>query len=237
MALDPIDHAALDRPIWSALTSAQRALAEGGALAKRFPADTAPFAATLDETPAAYAALGALIPANGSVALFTPRPVLPPPSLEIERTATLFQMVASGLPPAGARDPEVLDLGEAHAGEMIGLAELTKPGPFASRTHRLGRYIGIRVDGRLVAMAGERMRLDAYVELSAVCVHPDYRGKGYARTLLSTLMAAAPRQGLVPFLHVFDRNAGAIALYRDMGFEVRLHAHLSVLRHAGPGPT
>lgn len=232
MALVSEGERLLDRPIWSALTSAQAGIAEGGALAKRFPVDIAPFAATRDETLAAYAALGALIPANGSVALFTPQPISPPDDLAVERTAPLFQMVAPGIPPRAAHDPRVRDLGEADVGDMLRLADLTKPGPFASRTNRLGRYIGIRVDAELVAMAGERMRLDTHVELSAVCVHPAHRGRGYARTLLEIMMAASARQGLVPFLHVFEQNAGAIALYREIGFEIRQRAHLFVLRHA-----
>jgi predicted GNAT family acetyltransferase len=104
---------------------------------------------------------------------------------------------------------------------MLRLAELTKPGPFGSRTRELGAFVGIRHRGALIAMAGERMCLDAWVEVSAICVHPDHRGRGYARLLTTAVMHGIAQRGARAFLHVFVDNSAAIALYRQLGFEVR----------------
>jgi predicted GNAT family acetyltransferase len=115
---------------------------------------------------------------------------------------------------------------------MLALAAATQPGPFGPRTIELGRYLGIRRGGTLVAMAGERMRLDGFTEISAVCVHPDHRGRGYAADLVLALAASIVARSEVPFLHVFSSNAAAISLYRKLGFAPRRRLHLAVLVRA-----
>jgi len=102
----------------------------------------------------------------------------------------------------------------------------TQAFPFFARTHALGRYIGIREDGRLAAMAGERMRYDGFTEISAVCVHPDFRGRGYAQALVRAMMRSIADRGDTPMLHVFDDNHGAIALYESLGFVGRAVFHV-----------
>jgi predicted GNAT family acetyltransferase len=104
---------------------------------------------------------------------------------------------------------------------MIALAELTEPGPFRARTHELGQFWGIRREGRLVAMAGERMKLPGFTELSGVCVHPDWRGHGFARDLSAFVAGAIAARGETPFLHVFADNRAAIRLYEQLGFTAR----------------
>jgi predicted GNAT family acetyltransferase len=104
---------------------------------------------------------------------------------------------------------------------MLALATLTRPGPFRARTHTLGRFIGIRDSGRLIAMAGERLKLDGFVEISAVCTHPDYRGRGYGGALMKMVGKRILSEGDTPFLHTYADNTVAIALYRRLGFEVR----------------
>jgi hypothetical protein len=104
---------------------------------------------------------------------------------------------------------------------MLALATLTKPGPFRRATHKLGRFVGVRDGGRLIAMAGERLQTDDFVEISAVCTHPDYRGQGLGAALLSTVGARIASEGRTPFLHTYADNEGAIALYRRLGFETR----------------
>src|SRR6202035_1729088 len=96
---------------------------------------------------------------------------------------------------------------------MVELTVLTKPGPFTLRSHELGTFLGIRIDGQLVAMAGERMKPANYTEITAVCVHPDHRGRGYAQALLAAVARQVSARGEIPFLHVFSNNDGAIALY------------------------
>jgi predicted GNAT family acetyltransferase len=110
------------------------------------------------------------------------------------------------------------------------LTKLTKPGPFTLRTHELGTFLGIRIDGQLVAMAGERMKPANYTEITAVCVHPAYRGRGYAQILLGAVARQILARGEIPFLHVFSHNESAIALYRRQGMEIRRRLYVTVLR-------
>jgi predicted GNAT family acetyltransferase len=131
------------------------------------------------------------------------------------------------------RSAEIVTLGANDAPAMVELTKLTKPGPFTLRTHELGTFLGIRVDGQLVAMAGERMKPANYTEMTAVCVHPDYRGRGYAQMLLGAVSRQISARGEIPFLHVFSDNAGAIGLYRRQGMEIRRRIFVTALRRAG----
>ena len=143
----------------------------------------------------------------------------------------ISQMVAEAPKPAPV-DFEVVELGDADAAEMLELATLTKPGPFFQRTHRLGRFIGVREGGRLAAMCGERLSLPGYTELSAVCTHPAFLGRGYAAGLMSLVTQGIIQRGDVPFLHVYDRNARAIALYERLGWVRRRAVEVSFLEAA-----
>jgi ribosomal protein S18 acetylase RimI-like enzyme len=227
------DHqAALDRPIWSALTSAHQTFAEGTALARRYPATVAPFAAVSDHSDAAWSDLADLAK-DDVVAILSQHPLDGVSGFDIRSTALVRQMVAaSAVQEADDVAFETLAIGDVPA--MLELTALTKPGPFLPRTHELGRYIGIRDGNRLAAMAGERMRLDGFTEISAVCVHPDYRGKSYAHALVKILMKAIANRGETSFLHVFDDNHGAIALYERLGFVSRTTLRFSALRRRSP---
>jgi ribosomal protein S18 acetylase RimI-like enzyme len=218
----------LDHPVWFALTSRQSALAEGGARARRYPPEVAPFAAMVDTAPHSFAALGALMSRSDHAVLFTPDPVNPPAEFKILFAATGEQMI--GLPREAADSAaDIVTLGAADVPAMMALTKLTNPGPFATRTHELGTFLGVRVDGQLVAMAGERMKPADYTEITAVCVHPAHRGRGYAQFLLATVARRISARGEIPFLHVFSENAGAIALYRRQGMETRRRLHVTVL--------
>ncbi len=177
------DTSALDRPIWSALTQNQAGLAQVAGPARRYPEDMARFAATEDLSPASIAALAPLFPPQGALALFEATDVSPPrldsrlaPGLDVMRRARVLQMVAGDTPVASG--PAFTPLGEADVADMLELVARTNPGPFAAGTHRLGRYLGLRQAGRLVAMAGERMKLAGFTEISAVCTAPELRGQG-----------------------------------------------------------
>jgi predicted GNAT family acetyltransferase len=146
-------------------------------------------------------------------------------------------MVCAGPIEERADGYEPVVLGDADVPAMLALTELTHPGPFGPLTHRLGTYIGIKIEGRLVAMAGERFVLPGYREISAVCTHPDWQGRGFARRLMARLAAAIYDSGLTPFLHVLAANHPAIALYERLGFRHRRTFTLQVLRRAAaPGP-
>ncbi|MCM5557054.1 GNAT family N-acetyltransferase [Pleomorphomonas sp. JP5] len=209
----------LDCPVWTALTSDHRALAVGGPLAIRYTPEVAPFAALAERTPTAFAALAALIPADGWVMLHTPDVPALPEGFVVHRQAPLLQMVLER--PVVADGGEPLTLGEADVPEMMDLAGRTQPGPFGRRTIELGHYVGLRDEGRLAAMAGERMRCGGFVEISAVCVDPDHRGRGHAARLTAHLAQRIQAAGRTPFLHVLAENAPAIALYEKLGFRRR----------------
>lgn len=221
----------LDHPIWSALTSRQQDLAEGNALARRYPSAIAPFAAIADASPENFVALGALMSPSDIAVLFTPDPVTPPAEFKTVLAETGEQMI--GTPAESAiRSAEIVRLGVDDVPDMMALTELTKPGPFTPRTHELGTFLGIRIEGQLVAMTGERMKPANYTEMTAVCVHPSHRGRGYAQALLAAVSRQILVRGELP-LHVFSSNKSAIALYQRQGMEIRRRLWVTVLqRHA-----
>jgi ribosomal protein S18 acetylase RimI-like enzyme len=224
---------ALDNVIWSALTSQHSSIAQGDELARRYPVEIARFAAMRDTSAESFASLTRLpLIAGDQLALFTVDELVgelaPPDQFEIVLKKSLEQMV--GPTTRGSVDRSLIEsLGAADADDMMALVELTKPGPFSIRTHELGSYLGIRDNGKLVAMVGERMRLDGHTEISAVCAHPDYRGRGYPYALIGALSNAILDRGDVPFLHVFSDNQSAIALYEKLGFTFRKTLQLTIL--------
>ena len=221
-----MDHP-LDRPVWTALTSRQAQLARGGARALRFDPDYGQFAACADPRDT-----DALLPlmAGGSVGVVEAGDTPFPPQLHAHH-AICNQMIAAAIAP-GAPGFDVVPLGDDDADEMLALATLTKPGPFYRHTNRLGDFIGVRIDGRLAAMAGERMKPDGFTEVSGVCTHPDFRGRGFAGGLMRLVAAKIIARGETPFLHVYPDNAGAIALYETLGFRFRAAIHYTVLSQA-----
>lgn len=222
----------LDRPVWSALSGPQAHLAvrQGGTL--RMDPSFGLFAALETGGDDEVAALGDLVRAYGITGLVELEPVAPPPGSERVSSAVCWQMVAQDLMPAAPAAFEILPLGEADGPEMLALATLTKPGPFFSRTHQLGAFVGVRVDGRLVAMAGERLRPEGFTEVSGVCTHPDHRGHGYAARLMSQVAGAILARGQQPFLHSYADNAGANRLYESLGFRLRREVVFTVLKPA-----
>ncbi|MBO9671733.1 MAG: GNAT family N-acetyltransferase [Sphingobium sp.] len=219
----------LDRGAWHALTGPQAGYAIGTSLAKRFHPDVGPLAAARDHSPEAIAALAALAPEEGVLATILARPMDLPQTVEIMRCSPALQMIMDD-PPAPFDHPDIEMLRPDDALEMRALADLTEPGPFSSRTHELGTFWGVRERGRIIAMAGERMRLAGYGEVSAVCVHPDARGRGLGELLTRKAAATVGARGLKPFLHVYADNAPAIAVYRRVGFRVRSDVIITMFR-------
>ncbi|MFE2877900.1 GNAT family N-acetyltransferase [Streptomyces roseus] len=210
----------LDNPVWSALTGPSSALAETGprGLAARYTADISPFVALADpQDPASWADLAALA-GPGTTVWITGLPT-PPPGWTTENSIPGVQLDGGAVRAEAA--PEAVLLGPADVPEMLELVGLTRPGPFARRTVELGTYLGIRHEGRLVAMAGERMRPPGWSEISAVCTHPDHRGRGLAGRLIRAVAAGIRERGDRPFLHAAADNTGALALYESMGFTLR----------------
>ncbi len=221
----------LDRPVWHALRTRQSAFAQGSSRALRYMSDISPFASAEDESPEALTELAALIPPDGTVLILQASSLPIPKGTVAMVEAEGTQMVARSVA-VPTSSPDVIDLGEEDAAEMHALATLTKPGPFLPHTHRLGSFVGIRQGGRLVAMAGERMKLPGYTEVSGVCTHPDARGRGYAGLLSRVVSGRIMARGETPFLHAYASNHAAIRLYESLGFEVQRHMHVKVLRRA-----
>ena len=221
----------LDRPVWSALTSRWKPLSLGDDRARRLAPEYGPFAAAADLSPESLAALAALAPAEGVLALLEAEAQPVPPALQASFGAPAVQMMCEAVTP-GEPAFAYAPLTDADASEMLALARLTKPGPFAERTHRLGRFIGVRTGGRLVAMAGERMRPTGFTEVSGVCTHPDARGRGYAAALMRVVARRILDEGETPFLHAYADNAGAIALYESLGFRIRRTIQVTMLARA-----
>ncbi len=187
----------------------------------------------LEPSEQGYESLAALAGPGGTAAVFLDEPYQPRPGWEHVGGAPLLQMVCANGVGTSATQPverEFVELTSADVPEMLELAALTKPGPFGKRTRELGNYIGIRREGTLVAMAGERMRVPGHAEVSAVCTHPEHTGKGYAQILMSEVMRRIRERGETPFLHVRKDNGRAIKIYERLGFRTRVVRHYAVLR-------
>jgi len=220
----------LQRPIWHALTTRQSGLAAGTPRARRFPIDVSPFAATAQDDPASLADLLPLAIPGQPLVFLQEGPIPTPPGLVEEFRGSGVQMTATCIT-APARTAHVLDLGDDDATDMLALATLTRPGPFLPRTNTLGAFVGIRDDrGRLMAMAGQRLRVEGHTEVSGVCTHPDARGHGHAALLSAIVARRILDHGQTPFLHAFTTNHTAIDLYSRLGFVVSRDISIAAFR-------
>jgi ribosomal protein S18 acetylase RimI-like enzyme len=220
----------LDNPAWFALTTKQAQVALGG-VARRYPVDVTPIGAVERADARALDELADLTPVGDWISL--PATVeglgpLVPPRLRITMQKLLVQMVCERRIEAARPPGDVARLTESDIAQMDGLTAITHPGPWRSNTFTLGTYLGVRSDGRLVAMAGQRMHMPGHREISAVCTHPDFRGRGYARFLVAELVNAVLDGGETAFLHVEESNERAQAVYRGLGFSERRRLPLLV---------
>ena len=217
----------LDNPIWSALSTEHRLLACSHGLARRYPPDVSPLAAFLHPTQDAFADLQRLVSPGEHVALFTASPLDVPGGWRIDRSRWIDQMICESSLDSSPLAP--LRLGTTDVPEMLDLTAATEPGPFLPQTIQMGNYFGIRAsDGRLVAMAGERLQSTAFAEISAVCTLPEFRGRGYARALVTFIAAQILAAGKTPFLHVKSENEAKV-VYQKIGFRLRAAIGLTVI--------
>ena len=224
----------LDRPIWSALTSGWVKLAEGSDAAWRIDRAVGLFGAARDESPESLAAFAALVPQRGELWLVERKPMRLPEGIRLAKEGFAVQMVLDRLVPGHRNPPDLIPLGDSDGAEMFALATLTEPGPYVRHSHRLGGFVGVKVDGKLVAMAGERMRMPGFAEISAVCTDPAWRGQGLAGHLTRHVANAILARGETPFLHCYASNAGTVALYEAMGFRVRTEIRAPILVRDAP---
>lgn len=219
----------LDKPIWTALTTRQTKFAIGSGSALRFRPTVEPFIASVDESPASLDAMAGLIASGEELILLQANPSPMPPGAELVSHRTAVQMVADraeSIPFA----PQVEPLSDKDADQMCALAELTRPGPFLRETHLLAQFWGIRENGRIVAMAGERMKLPGLSEVSGVCTHPDAQGRGFGTLLFRLVAGLISARGERPFLHAYADNAVAIRLYEKLGFKLRREMSVQLIR-------
>ena len=228
----------LDNPIWNSLATSHAHLAVGGnvghGLARRYPADIGPLSAVQELTAEAYADLAAIVPAGDVAVLFLDNSPEIPAGWQLVRGGAIIQMICPKIPDQPVLGEAILPLTPADFPEMVALATLTEPGPFRERTAELGGFVGIRVDGRLAAMAGRRLAPGSFTEVSAVCTHPDFRGCGYAKVLVAAVTRNIHSAGRRPFLTSFANNAGAIRIYEQVGFVHRRNFQLAVLKPPSP---
>jgi len=220
----------LDNPAWSALISGNSNLAHGNDEVKYFDAAVSPFVGMKENSADHLLQLHDLLPHNSPVIFIDPVEKELPARWNILRKIHCLQMIYKGPATPVASTPELVPLIDAHLPQMLALTKLTNPGPFAERTIDFGHYQGIFDGERLVAMAGQRIHAFNYAEISAVCTHPDYLGKGYARHLLlfqaNRIMAASE----IPYLHVRKDNYRAISVYESLGFETRRELYFHVMQ-------
>jgi GNAT superfamily N-acetyltransferase len=232
------NEALLDNPIWNSLATGHAHFAIGGhighGLARRYPADIGPLSAVQELSSEAYADLAAIVPEGDVAVLFLEHGVEIPANWQLVRDGALIQMVCPTVPDRPSLAEAILPMTSADFPEMVALASLTEPGPFRDHTANLGGFVGIRVDGRLAAMAGQRLAPTGFAEVSAVCTHPDFRGRGYAQALVAAVARNIHAEGRMPFLTSFEANPGAIRIYRQVGFVHRRTFELAVVKPPSP---
>jgi GNAT superfamily N-acetyltransferase len=222
------DSFVLDNVVWASLSGPHERFATTRGQAARYPGDVAPFVALAPHSDeSVWDDLAELFGPGGVVALVGVE--LPPPSRwDVLNKIDAVQMTSAKL--YGETDPEIVPLSPADVPEMLALVERTKPGPFLERTIELGNYFGIRREGVLIAMAGERLHPPGWTEISAVCTDSDYRGQGLGSRLMQAVGAGIVGRGERPLLHAASTNASAIRLYEQLGFTLRRHIPIEVLR-------
>jgi GNAT superfamily N-acetyltransferase len=218
----------LDNPIWHALRTRNRQFSCGTDQASYFRRDVAAFAGLQHNSKSDFDCLHRTIPFNGPVILFTPGKILIPAGWQPLVSRTLLQMIYEQPNFSENADQALVSLTDKDIPAMLALTALTNPGPFFSRTIDFGNYKGIFNAEQLVAMAGQRLHLTGFTEVSAVCTHPDYAGRGYAAALLRDQIRLIQATSCIPFLHVYPENL-AWRLYEKLGFKIRREMWVYVL--------
>jgi ribosomal protein S18 acetylase RimI-like enzyme len=225
------DESFLGNPVWAALNGPHESLAEVHGRARRYPPDVSPFAALPDHPVAQdWHDLAELAGPGGHVGRIGSGLDALPEGWRLDFAGAGVQLVATETLQSGPYE-EAVALGADEADEMMALVELTRPGPFLPRTYLLGGYLGVKRDGRLVAMAGQRLHPPGFTEISAVCTHPDFRGQGFGTRLVQAVAHTIRERGETPMMHAAVTNTGAITLYEALGFrvsrEVRFYAAMA----------
>ena len=218
----------LDNIFWHGLTGPHARFAEGSGGARRFAKGFSPILGFVDALRPDFAAIAPYCaPGEHFYTDVWDGPA--PAGWTVDFESTMHKMVWEAPVPKTDEAPEAKPLGPQHAEEAVALAVLTNPGPFGPRTIELGDYFGVFEGGRLVAMAGERMAAGTMREISGVCTHPDFQGRGLARRLVNKLVRRQVARGETPFLHVMSTNHLGHGLYERLGFRDYLETPVRVV--------
>jgi len=220
----------LDNPVWNALISGNKALANGNEKAKYLLPEVSPFVGTETIADDNFNALNNAINFSGYFGFVAPYDIVIPAPWQVAQSLKVLQMVYEGVDNPEPIQQEFIPLDEQHVPQMLALTQLTNPGPFAEKTIEYGHYFGIFDGDKLVAMAGQRMNPLPYAEISAVCTHPDYLGRGYASQLLLFHINRIIAAGQIPFLHVKSDNERAIKVYEKLGFVIRKEMSFYIIK-------
>lgn len=221
-----MDSVALERPIWTSLSADHNPFAVGTKRALRFDPEVSTLGAIKDDSDESLAELGELVTKYGPIITGQTTPIDCPPGARLASVLDFCQMRLDTLLSPTVADHKLERLDAHDAEEMLALAQLSKPGPFSLRTHVLGEYWGIRSEGKLVSMAGQRLRQGAFVEVSGVCTHPDFVGRGMALSLCQKVTQRIIEHGAAAYLHVAGANDGAMHVYSKLGY--RMHQPIIV---------
>lgn len=227
-----MDHV-LDNPAWSALISNHQHFAQGNSKVKYYAKEVSPFIGMVENTVENFQVLYDTLPHDGPVGFISPLQIAIPSQWQVLNSINCYQMIYNGKAKPEESGAELLHLTEAHIPQMLALTKLTNPGPFNSRTIDFGHYYGIFDGADLVAMAGQRMHINEYAEISAVCTHPNHLSKGYAKQLLNFQINRMVAAGDVPILHVRLDNYRAIDVYERVGFKKRQQICFTIMTRAG----
>ena len=210
----------MDNPIWHSLRTEQRSFAIGDEHAIRYPSAVAPFVAIEADTDGARKTAADLVAPGEAVYFISVAPAVLS-DWDLLSEGTILQMMWNPEAALAIDRNGIVELSSEDAAAMVDLTGIAFPGFFRERTFQLGRYLGIKEGARLVSMAGERMRAAGFQEISGVCTHPDYTGRGYAAKLNARMIEMICERGVQPFLHVSSHNTRAHSLYRHLGFVER----------------
>jgi ribosomal protein S18 acetylase RimI-like enzyme len=210
----------LHNPVYHALLSGDRHLSFGNEQVKFFDEQVSPFAGFEEGYDKGFSDLYDLLPSGRNILYAIPSSITPPPGWHIKHEIKGLQFIYEAGKRGNTEFPDIKPLSEIHIEQMMQLAKLTKPGPFGNKTIDFGCYFGIFDNNKLVAMTGQRLHVENYTEISAVCTHPDYLGKGYANRLLQHQLQLILQKGQRPFLHVREDNERAIEIYQRIGFTI-----------------